>query len=147
MEQIGLGKEYFCRYFKKNTGMLYGRYLNEVRLSKIHHDLFYTDEPVFVLMEKHGFMNSKLLYEMFWDIYGCRHFFITRKQMSSYDDSGKSGHKSAWVIEKGTYIFYVGNSSQNVEKAGDFYRTCRLLRLNGYCKMNIVILLCTKKMS
>ena len=74
-------------------------------------------------------------------------FFITRKQMSSYDDSGKSGHKSAWVIEKGMYIFYVGNSSQNVEKAGDFYRTCRLLRLNGYCKMNIVILLCTKKMS
>lgn len=46
-------------------------------------------------------------------------FFITREQMSSYDDSGKSGHKSAWVIEKGTYTFYVGNSSQNVEKVGD----------------------------
>lgn len=39
--------------------------------------------------------------------------------MSSYDDIGDTGYKSAWVIEKGTYIFYVGNSCRNVEKAGD----------------------------
>lgn len=69
---LGLGKEYFCRWFKKNTGMSYGRYVNEIRLSKIHYDLLHTDEPVSVLMEKHGFMNSKLFYDMFRGIYGCR---------------------------------------------------------------------------
>jgi beta-glucosidase-like glycosyl hydrolase len=31
-------------------------------------------------------------------------------EMASYDDAGKTGHKSAWVLEPGTYSFYVGNS-------------------------------------
>lgn len=69
---LGLGREYFCRFFKKNMGMSFGRYLNEVRISKIHHDLLYTDEPVAVLIEKHGFLNPKLFYDLFRDIYGCR---------------------------------------------------------------------------
>jgi len=69
---LGLGREYFCRFFKKNMGMSFGRYLNEVRVSKIHHDLLYTDEPVAALIEKHGFLNPKLFYDLFRDIYGCR---------------------------------------------------------------------------
>lgn len=63
-----------------------------------------------------GFVKTEMLQP---GDYQTINFFITREQMSSYDDSGKSGHKSAWVIEKGTYTFYVGNSSQNVEKVGD----------------------------
>jgi beta-glucosidase-like glycosyl hydrolase len=31
-------------------------------------------------------------------------------EMASYDDAGKTGHKSAWVLEPGNYQFYVGNS-------------------------------------
>lgn len=69
---LGLGREYFCRFFKKNMGMSYGKYLNEVRISKIHHDLLHTDEPVASLMEKHGFLNAKLFYDTFRDIYGCK---------------------------------------------------------------------------
>lgn len=66
--------------------------------------------------ELEGFVKTKMLQP---GDHQTINFFITKKQMSSYDDSGKSGHKSAWVIEKGTYTFYVGNSSQNVEKVGD----------------------------
>lgn len=69
---LGLGREYFCRFFKKNMGMSFGRYQNEVRISKIHHDLIHTDEPVSALMEKHGFFNSKLFYDLFREIYGCK---------------------------------------------------------------------------
>lgn len=69
---LGLGKEYFCRFFKRNMGMPFGRYLNEVRISKIHHDLIYTDIPIADLMERHGFLNSKLFYDTFRNIYGCR---------------------------------------------------------------------------
>ena len=39
------------------------------------------------------------------------------KQMASYDDSGITGHKSCYVLEAGTYEFYVGNSIRNVTKA------------------------------
>lgn len=69
---LGIGKEYFCRFFKKNMGISFGRYLNEIRVSKIHHDLLYTDEPVSRLIERHGFLNSKLFYDMFRSVYGCR---------------------------------------------------------------------------
>lgn len=80
---LGLGREYFCRFFKKNMGMSFGRYLNEVRISKIHHDLLYTDEPVAVLIEKHGFLNPKLFYDLFRDIYGCRPLQIRNGSQSS----------------------------------------------------------------
>ena len=38
------------------------------------------------------------------------------KDMSSYDDTGKVC-ESAYVLEKGTYSFYVGNSIRNTQKA------------------------------
>lgn len=63
-----------------------------------------------------GFVKTRILQP---GEYQTIQFLISREQMSSYDDSGKSGYKSAWVMEKGTYTFYVGNSSRNVEKAGD----------------------------
>ena len=34
-------------------------------------------------------------------------------RLASYDDSGKSGHKSAWVLEKGEYHIFVGTSVRN----------------------------------
>lgn len=38
--------------------------------------------------------------------------------ISSFDDSGRSGNKFAYVIEQGEYIFYVGNSVRTDIKAG-----------------------------
>ncbi|MCI8360513.1 MAG: carbohydrate-binding protein [Clostridiales bacterium] len=40
------------------------------------------------------------------------------KDMASYDDTGKTGHKSAYVLEKGDYKIYVGNSIKNAGEAG-----------------------------
>lgn len=38
--------------------------------------------------------------------------------MASYDDSGVTGHRSAYVLEAGTYRLYVGNSVKNVAAIG-----------------------------
>lgn len=38
--------------------------------------------------------------------------------MASYDDSGVTGHKSAYVIEAGEYPVYVGNSVRSASKVG-----------------------------
>ena len=67
----GLGKEYFCRFFKKNMGISFLQYLNEVRAAHIYQDLIHTDEPVQVLMEKNGFTNQKLFNRVFKELYGC----------------------------------------------------------------------------
>lgn len=61
----GFQQEYFCRLFKKNTGVTYLEYLNEIRLSHIYEDLLTTDEPIQRLLETHGFTNYKLFRKLF----------------------------------------------------------------------------------
>ena len=40
--------------------------------------------------------------------------------MASYDDSGVTGHDSAWVLEAGEYKIYVGNSVRAAELSGSY---------------------------
>ncbi len=44
--------------------------------------------------------------------------------MASYDDIGKV-QKSAYVLEAGDYVFYIGNSVRNVEKADFVYKVAK----------------------
>lgn len=68
---LGIGKEYFCRFFKKNMGISFLQYLNEVRLSHIYQGLMDTDLPIAELMEENGFSNQKLFNRSFKELYGC----------------------------------------------------------------------------
>lgn len=68
---LGIGKEYFCRFFKKNMGISFLQYLNEVRLSHIYQGLMDTDLPIAELMEENGFSNQKLFNRSFKALYGC----------------------------------------------------------------------------
>lgn len=43
-------------------------------------------------------------------------FVIDCKNMVSYDDRGETGYKNSYVMEKGSYYFYVGNSIRNLQK-------------------------------
>ncbi len=70
-DHMGLSREYFCRFFKKNMGVSFLQYLNEVRITNIYHDLIHTDIPISELLEKHGFVNQKLFNRVFKRIYGC----------------------------------------------------------------------------
>lgn len=63
-------EEYFCRFFKKNMGMTYTRYLNELRLTRIRDDLINTELPLKTLLEIHGFSNYKLFRKMFNEEFG-----------------------------------------------------------------------------
>lgn len=70
-DQLGFTREYFCRFFKKNMGMSFLEYINEVRLSHIYQDLIHTDTPISVLIEENGFSNQKLFNKLFKELYGC----------------------------------------------------------------------------
>ena len=41
--------------------------------------------------------------------------------LASFDDSGLSGHKSAYVLEGGEYVFYIGNDVRCEAVAGSFW--------------------------
>lgn len=58
------------------------------------------------------------------------------KDMASFDDLGKI-KKSAYVLEKGDYKFYLGNSSRNLEKLGYEYKLnddTVTEKLSQYCR-------------
>ncbi len=62
---VALQEDYFCHFFKKNMGVTYFQYLNELRMSHIYQDLISTNLPLKELLEKHGFTNYKLFRKMF----------------------------------------------------------------------------------
>lgn len=62
---------YFCRFFKKNMGMTFLEYQNELRLSYIYQDLISTSDPINMILERHGFTNYKLFRRMFHEHFGC----------------------------------------------------------------------------
>lgn len=70
-DELGLSREYFCRFFKQSTGTSLIKYVNQVRINHIYQDLLHTDESVQEIMERHGFYNQKLFYRMFKERYGC----------------------------------------------------------------------------
>lgn len=79
-DYLGLGKEYFCRFFKKNMGMSFLQYVNEVRVSHIYQDLIRTDTPIGELAEQNGFYNQKLFNRTFKEIYGCTPSSVRRNE-------------------------------------------------------------------
>ncbi len=84
---LGLGKEYFCRFFKKNMGISFFKYLNEIRLTYVYQDLVNTDLSITEIMERNGFTNQKLFNQSFKKLYGCTPSFV-RKSKKRKDDMG-----------------------------------------------------------
>jgi AraC-like DNA-binding protein len=68
---VGLDKKYFCRFFKKNMGMTFLQYLNEMRLAHIYQELISTGDPVSEITERNGMTNQKLFNRTFKELYGC----------------------------------------------------------------------------
>lgn len=69
--EVGLSREYFCRFFKQHMGINYARHVNLVRLVHIYDDIVNTQDNIMMIAEKHGFTNYKLFTKMFKEIYGC----------------------------------------------------------------------------
>ena len=69
--QVALNPEYFCRFFKKNMGMTFLEFVNQVRFSHICEDILRTDTSITELLVRHGFTNYKLFRRMFYEKYGC----------------------------------------------------------------------------
>ncbi|MDD6022569.1 MAG: glycoside hydrolase family 3 C-terminal domain-containing protein [Oscillospiraceae bacterium] len=64
-------------------------------------------------------------------------FEISEYEISSYDDEGKTGYQSCYVLEKGNYVFYVGASVRADKTAGSISvdKTKRIQRLEEVCSV------------
>ena len=70
-DELGLNREYFCRFFTQNMGISFVKYVNEVRVNHIYQDILHTEDSVQEITERHGFYNQKLFYKTFKEHYGC----------------------------------------------------------------------------
>ena len=78
-----LQTRYFCRFFKKNMGITFLEYQNELRLSHIYQDIILTNDNIYEILERHGFVNYKLFRRMF-----SQHFNATPTEIrKSYQKS------------------------------------------------------------
>lgn len=68
---MGLNKEYFCRLFKKNMGVSYLTYVNQIRATAVCRELEVSDDPIGEIGQRHGFTNPKMLSQYFRELYGC----------------------------------------------------------------------------
>lgn len=75
-------------FFKKNMGMSFLEYINEVRLTHIYQDLIHTDTPISILTEENGFSNQKLFNRLFKELYGCTPSSV---RMSASASAGRNG--------------------------------------------------------
>lgn len=65
-----LNPEYFCRAFKRCTGVTLLEYVNLIRLNHIYAELFSTNDSVTDILERNGFTNYKVFSRMFKAHYG-----------------------------------------------------------------------------
>lgn len=70
-DELGLNREYFCRFFAKNMGISFIKYVNLVRIHHIYQDVLYTEDSILEIIERHGFFNQKLFNRTFKEHYGC----------------------------------------------------------------------------
>lgn len=70
-DELGLNREYFCRFFAQSMGISFVKYVNRVRVNHIYQDILHTEDSIQEIMERHGFFNQKLFYRTFKEHYGC----------------------------------------------------------------------------
>ncbi len=105
------GDEWSLRIGVRNTGALSGRHTVQAYCQAPQGRL---GKPLKVLC---GFAKSGVLEPGAEEILTIP---IRRSDLASYDDSGATGHKSAFVLEEGTYRILFGDHVRDTKEAGCF---------------------------
>ena len=63
--RLGVTDQYFCRYFKKVTGMSFTEYLNDLRLRRAAKDIELTTRPISDIAYENGFENAGYFFKSF----------------------------------------------------------------------------------
>lgn len=66
-----LQPEYFCRFFKKNMGMTFGDYVNEVRIYNAYPDIVNSNLPIQQIADIYGFSNYDTFLKKFKALFSC----------------------------------------------------------------------------
>ncbi len=68
--RLGVTDQYFCRYFKKVTGMSFTEYLGDLRLRRAAKDIELTTRPISDIAFENGFENTGYFFKSFKSKFG-----------------------------------------------------------------------------
>lgn len=68
--QLYLSEAYLSRFFKKNFGMSFVKYVNNIRLTHAMEQIVNTDDPITKIAYENGFSNATVFNKNFKQIYG-----------------------------------------------------------------------------
>ncbi len=78
-------KEYFSRFFKRNTGINFKQYLTNYRILKARNELIGTDHSILEIALNNGFSDERRLIESFKKIYQITPLQYRKKNSSDYN--------------------------------------------------------------
>ena len=105
-------KENGCRFLVrvKNTGDAAGKEVVQIYVEAPQGKLGKPSRAL-AAFGKTGCLASGEVQEMMFE--------VTKRELASYDDSGASGHKSCYVLEEGSYWFYMGADVRSAAPVGE----------------------------
>ncbi|MGN0902930.1 MAG: helix-turn-helix transcriptional regulator [Succinivibrio sp.] len=62
---LKVSRQYFCRYFKKSTGMSFVDFINDLRLRRASQEILLTDKSITDIALDHGFDNIGYFFKLF----------------------------------------------------------------------------------
>ena len=68
--KMDFSQEYFCRFFKKATGMSFTEYVNDYRLEQASGDIERGEKSISDIAADHGFDNDSYFFRLFKKKYG-----------------------------------------------------------------------------
>lgn len=82
-ERFYFSKEYFSRFFRKNTGMTFKEYLMRVRVKSAREAVVRTDDSMLEIALESGFTDSRALIIAFRAVYGETPYQYRKKYASA----------------------------------------------------------------
>lgn len=98
-EAMHMAPTSFSRFFKKNVGMTYVEYINNIRLHFALEDILYTVRPVSWIAHTHGFTNASAFCRIFKETYGIPPLAF-RRQMSGKRKENAADEKDRIFLKK-----------------------------------------------
>lgn len=99
--RLGITDQYFCRFFKRITGMSFTAYLNDLRLRRAAKEIELTNRSISDIAYEHGFENAGYFFKSFKLKYGVtplkyrKRFHSDSEAKSAAKDSQKNEGQTA----------------------------------------------------
>ncbi len=112
--RLGVTDQYFCRYFRRVTGMSFTEYLNDLRLRRATKEIELTNRPISDIAFDHGFENAGYFFKNFKLKYGITPLRYRKKFLQENGRNSKAHNNYGAAFDHG------------FENAGYFFKNFKL---------------------